>query len=163
MVLNADVRVRRPAEHEELIGRLTTKEGGPFANYWQVLVFAAALGWSRDRREPFDKVGGDAIRYGLFAGSATVSALIDALGVLAHRHDPEIMADDRLPERIRVFEEYANGGLSIIQGELNAVSHQRPMDVILNLCRRGMTRSQSLVEELLGSRFVGFAPPDFGE
>ncbi|MFF0870144.1 DNA phosphorothioation-associated protein 4 [Nonomuraea sp. NPDC003560] len=160
MVLNADIRVRRPLEHEDLIGRLTTKEGGPFPNYWQVLVFAAALGWSRGRRDSFDKAG-EAIRYGLFNNSATVSATIDSMGVLAHEKDAGIMADDRLPERIKVFEEYANGGLAIIQGELNSGAHVRPMDVILSLCRRGMTHTESMVQDILGPRLAGFGTPEF--
>ncbi|MCO6008280.1 DNA phosphorothioation-associated protein 4 [Actinoallomurus purpureus] len=160
MVLNADVRVRRPLEHEDLIGRLVSKEGGPFPNYWQVLVFAAALGWSRGRHEPFEKAG-EPIRYGLFNSSATVSAVIDSMGVLAHPNDAGIMADDRLPERIKVFEEYANGGLSIIQGELNSGTHVRPMDVVLNLCRRGMTPAESMVHDILGPRLTGFGTPDF--
>jgi dnd system-associated protein 4 len=160
MVLNVDVRVRRPLEHDELIGRLTTKEGGPFPNYWQVLVFAAALGWSRGRRESFEKTG-ESIRYGLFSNSATVSATVDSLGVLAHPNDAAIMADDRLPERVRVFEEYANGGLSIIQGELNSGAHIRPMDVVLNLCRRGMTPAESMMQDILGPRLAGFGTPDF--
>ncbi|MBC6456610.1 DNA phosphorothioation-associated protein 4 [Actinomadura sp. HBU206391] len=160
MILNADIRVRRPLEHEDLIGRLTTKEGGPFTNYWQVLAFAAALGWSRGRREQFEKHG-ESIRYGLFNSSATISALIDSMGVLAHPNDAGILAEDRLPERIKVFEEYANGGLAIIQGELNSGAHVRPMDVILNLCRRGVTRAESMVQDILGPQLVGFGMPDF--
>ncbi|GLW23495.1 DNA phosphorothioation-associated protein 4 [Microbispora triticiradicis] len=162
MILNADVRVRRPQEHDDLIGRLTTREGGPFPNYWQVLVFAAALGWSQGRREPFEKAG-EPIRYGLFNSSATVSSTIDSMGVLAYPNDAGVMAEDRLPERIKVFEEYANGGLSIIQGELNRGAHVRPLDVILNLCReQGKPRRGSMVEDILGSRLVGFTTPDFG-
>ncbi|MFI0423561.1 DNA phosphorothioation-associated protein 4 [Spongiactinospora sp. 9N601] len=164
MVLNADLRVRRPQEHEELIGRLTTKEGGPFPNYWQVLVFAAALGWARGRREPFDKHESP-IRYGLFNNSAIVSATIDSMAVLHYSDDAGIdagiMAEERLPERIRVFEEYANGGLLIIQGELNSGVAVRPTDVILNLCRRGMTQAESRVQDILGPRLSDFGTPDF--
>ncbi|MFD0900198.1 DNA phosphorothioation-associated protein 4 [Actinomadura sediminis] len=160
MVHNSDVRVRRPAEHDELIGRLLTKEGGPFPAYWHVLVFAAALGWSRGRREPFEKAG-EPVRYGLFSNSPTVSALVDSMGVLAHPNDATIMGEGRLQERVTVFEEYANGGLSIIQGELNSGAHVRPMDVILNLCRRGMTHAESRVQDIFGPRVVGFGTPDF--
>jgi dnd system-associated protein 4 len=160
MVLNADVRVRRPLEHQELIGRLTAKEGGPFLHYWQVLVFAAALGWSRGRQDPFEK-SDEPIRYGMFNSSATVSAMIDSMGVLAQSEDAGIMADERLPERIKAFEEYANGGLAIIQGELNSGAHVRPMDVILSLCRRGATHAESRMQNILGTRLVGFGTPDF--
>lgn len=160
MVLNADVRVRRPLEHEDLIGRLVSKDDGPFPNYWQVLVFAASLGWARDRRDPFEKAG-EPIRYGLFSSSATVAALIDSMGVLAYPNDAGIMADERLPQRIKVFEEYANGGLAIIQGELNNGSHIRPMDVILDLCRRGLPNTESRMQDILGANLATFNAPDF--
>ncbi|TYB49194.1 DNA phosphorothioation-associated protein 4 [Actinomadura chibensis] len=160
MVLNADIRVRPPQEHHDLIERLLQKNDGLFPTRWQVLLFAAALGWSRQRRDPFEKQA-EPIRYGLFNSSATVAAVIDSIGVLAHPNDATIMADDRLPERIRVFEEYANGGLSIIQGELNA-PHSRPMDVILDLCRRGSTRAERRIQGLFGANMNSeFDPPEF--
>ncbi|MFF0521139.1 DNA phosphorothioation-associated protein 4 [Actinomadura nitritigenes] len=160
MVLNADIRVRPPQEHHDLIERLLQKNDGPFPFRWQVLVFAAALGWSRERRDGFEKFA-EPIRYGLFNSSATIAAVIDSLGVLAHPDDAAIMADDRLHERIRVFEEYAYGGLSIIRGELNA-PHARPMDVILDLCRKGATRTERRIQGLFGANMNSeFEPPKF--
>lgn len=148
-------RIRPPKDKEELIQRLISDEG-PFSTKWEVLVFAAALGWSKERKEPLEKPG-EGIRYGLFANYATVAALIDSLGILHSPNDASIMSDDRLGERISVFEEYANGGLAIIQGELNA-TQSRPIDVLLGLCREAGTQSKSDLRSLFGQ---GFAAPTF--
>ena len=44
--------------------------------------------------------------------------------------DAEILTSARLGEQILIFEEYANGGLSCLQEELNT-RHQQ-LDVVLN-------------------------------
>lgn len=148
-------RIRPAKDKEELIQRLLSDEG-PFSTRWEILVFAAALGWSRERRDPLEKPG-EGIRYALFANYPTVAALIDSLGVLTSPSDASIMSDDRLGERIAIFEEYANGGLAIIQGELNA-TQSRPMDVLLGLCRDAGAESKNDLRSLFGQ---GFTAPTF--
>jgi len=141
MAIPAEYRVRPPKDKEDLIQQLGVEQDGPFATRYQVLTFAAALGWSRGRRGPFT-ASGEPIRYDLFRRHTTIEAFIDALAVLTASNDESggttvdasIMSDERLQERIAIFEEYANGGLAIIQGELNT-TRSRPMDVLLDLCR----------------------------
>jgi dnd system-associated protein 4 len=115
----ADVRVRRPKDKEELIQQMLADGDGPFTTMRDVLLFAAAFGWYRQRHEPLGDTG-EPIRYEVFLRSATAEAFIDSLSVISRPDDPSILADDRLPERIAIFEDYANGGLAELQGEINA-------------------------------------------
>ncbi|GIH25831.1 hypothetical protein Aph01nite_41410 [Acrocarpospora phusangensis] len=144
-------RIRPPKDKENLIQQLSTDQEGPFQTRYQTLIFAAALGWARNRREPLDRPG-EGIRYELFRRHTTIEAFIDSLGVLDASTDASIMSDERLAERIGVFEEYANGGLAIIQGELNAGT--RPMDVLLDFCRQGDSHSveDDDFDEIFGRR-----------
>lgn len=47
-------RFRRPAQHEDLLNELQGKDG-PFRTLVDAIMFAAALGQRKNRREPFDK------------------------------------------------------------------------------------------------------------
>ncbi|MGI5485408.1 DNA phosphorothioation-associated protein 4 [Microtetraspora malaysiensis] len=149
-------RVRPPKDKEALIQQLGADQEGPFQTRYQTLIFAAALGWSRGRRDPLERPG-EGIRYDLFRRHTTVEAFIDSLGVLHASNDASIMSDHRLQERISIFEEYANAGLAIIQGELNA-SRSRPMDVLLDLSRQGDSETSSNEWDDFNSIF---RPPDF--
>jgi dnd system-associated protein 4 len=115
---NLEARIRRPKDKESLIQQLLADADGPFPAMREVLLFAAAFGWSQNRSVSFEE-SGEPIRYGVFNRSATATAFIDALGVAEFPDDPMILADDRLEARIRAFEAYANGGLIAIQEEIN--------------------------------------------
>jgi dnd system-associated protein 4 len=145
---NSEERVRRPKDKEQLIQQLLADADGPFPTMREVLLFAAAFGWSRKHKESFEEFG-EPIRYGVFSRSATAAAFIDALAVAEYPNDPMILADDSLEHRIRVFEAYANGGLGEIQGEINA-SRATVMDVLV-----------SLVEEAGRSEETGDGLADF--
>ncbi|KUM79248.1 DNA phosphorothioation-associated protein 4 [Streptomyces curacoi] len=121
-------RFRRPAQHEDLLNDLTSKDG-PFRTLVEALMFAAALGQRKSRREKFDKPG-EPIRLALMEGRLYGDVLIDMIAAVEVQEDPKILADDRLDERVRIFEEYANGGLSYIRGELNTAA-TRDLDVLI--------------------------------
>jgi dnd system-associated protein 4 len=46
--------------------------------------------------------------------------------------ETEILGDDRVDDRLTIFEEYANGGLEIINERLSA-QHRPPLDTLLDL------------------------------
>jgi dnd system-associated protein 4 len=129
-----EARVRRPKDKEELIQQMLADGDGPFTTMRDVLLFAAAFGWHRQRHEPLGDTG-EPIRYEVFRRSATAEAFIDSLGVISRPNDPSILADDRLAERIIIFEEYANGGLAELQGEINA-SRSTVTEVLAGLVRQ---------------------------
>ncbi|CAM5243561.1 DNA phosphorothioation-associated protein 4 [Streptomyces narbonensis] len=124
-------RFRRPAEHEQLLNDLTSKDG-PFRAMVDALMFAAALGRRKDRRENFDKQG-EPIRLALMEGRQYGDVLIDMIAAAEITDDPKILADERQNERIRIFEEYANGGLNIIRGEINSSGSRDLVLIVGNL------------------------------
>ncbi|MEW2287080.1 MULTISPECIES: DNA phosphorothioation-associated protein 4 [Streptomyces] len=130
-------RFRRPAAHEELISALAGKEG-PFNAMVDVLMFAAVLGRNKEKRKPFDKAG-EPIRLALIEGRQYGDVLIDMIAVAEEPDDPKILADERQPDRVKIFEEYANGGLNYIQGEINASGGHDYVSVISSLVMAALT------------------------
>lgn len=125
----AEPRVKIAKDKAELVKSLkaegaddTTK---PFKDYADVLVFAAALGAKRDRREPFgefSKKDPDPIPYDVFR---KYDKVVKLLAVVATKN-PRVLADNEEAEesRIKIFEEYANAGLEIIDNEIKgSVDH----------------------------------------
>ena len=107
-------RVRRPAQHDQLMKRLAGEEG-PFSTLAEVLTFAAGLGYSEGRREPLT-ASGEQIDFDVFQRLG-VEGLIDMLAAAVH-DDVAILSPDQYDERLTVFEEFANGGLDILQSRL---------------------------------------------
>ncbi|MFE1320749.1 DNA phosphorothioation-associated protein 4 [Kitasatospora phosalacinea] len=112
-----ETRFRRPAEHEDLLNDLTGKDG-PFQAMYEALLFAAALGKRKGQSKSYSK-SSEPVRYALVENRAYGDVLIDVLAVTECPDDAKILADDRLGDRLRIFEEYANGGLHYLQGEIN--------------------------------------------
>ncbi len=148
----ADVRIRRPQEHERLMKELQDAEGG-FGTFRDILLLSAAVGYRFERRVAFTKTAGDPIRYETLTGPAFGETLVNMMAANVAEDDPEIMDANRIEERITIFEEYANGGLEYIQEQVN-VRHQPPALVVGDLVSealgdsRGATRAS--VDELLG-------------
>lgn len=143
-------RFRRPTAHEDLIGALAGKDG-PFSAMVDVLMFAAVLGRHKGKRERFDKAG-EPIRLSVMEGRQYGDVLMDMIAVVEDPDDPKILADERQPERVRIFEEYANGGLNFIQGEINASGGRDYVSIISTLVMDTLTapdERQSDVSELM--------------
>jgi dnd system-associated protein 4 len=119
-------RVRRPKDKEELLTTLTDE--GPFATFREALVFAAALGVCSERRVPFEQ-SSEPIPWEVFG--PTASPTMDMVAAVT-TDELEILADDRVDDRLTIFEEYANGGLEIIRERL-ANDPRPPLDVILDI------------------------------
>ncbi|WP_091115475.1 DNA phosphorothioation-associated protein 4 [Geodermatophilus dictyosporus] len=146
-----DVRIRRPKQHERLLQELRDEAG--FPTFRDGLLFAAALGVRHERREPFTETAGDPIRYETLTVPAFAEAFVSMLAANEVPDDPEVMDDRRLEERVRIFEEYAHGGLSYLQGEIN-VRHQPISAIVCDEVTNALTESEGAeaasVEELLG-------------
>lgn len=115
-----DRRISYSKDKIDIIRRLQHAEdsSGPFARIADALVFAAALGLKRGSRLPLTEPLAEPIRQEVFdrQGYDTMMHLI------AIRADPcpEAIADsdDAVNKRAQAFEQYANGGLAILQEEL---------------------------------------------
>jgi dnd system-associated protein 4 len=118
-------RVRRPRDKEVLVQTLLT-EGG-FPRIRDVLLFSAALGFHRERREPFAETN-EPIRWDTLTDPAHAKTLVSCIAAASNPDDPEILGSGREEERIKIFEEYANGGLEVLQGEVN--KRNEPIDQV---------------------------------
>jgi dnd system-associated protein 4 len=143
-----DVRVRRPQQYEALM--LELRQEAAFATYRDILLFAAAVGAYAQRRVPFTS-SGEPIRYETLKEPMFSETLINMIAA-SEVDDPEIMDSTRAGERVRIFEEYANGGLEYIQEQVN-VRHEPANLVVIGLVTEGLARSGAAeavsVEELL--------------
>lgn len=124
------IRVRRPEDKDELLDRIVDGDGNAFNARYEALTFCAALGYSREKRIPFTNTG-ESIRWEQFqsVGAGALSAML----AVASSDDAEIVAPERIEERIRVFEEYANGGLEVLSNELDMRPKMTPREVVLQL------------------------------
>jgi dnd system-associated protein 4 len=151
MTTATDVRIRRPQHHERLMLELQEEAG--FATFRDILLLAAAVGFQSARRAPFTAAAGDPIRYETLTVPAYSEALINMIAARVAKDDPEIMDDKRIEERVKIFEEYANGGLECIQEQVN-VRHQPAALVVADLVTEALSDSggatAASVEELLG-------------
>lgn len=146
----SDVRVRRPQSFEALMVEL--RDEGGFATFRDVLLFAAAVGQYLRRRVSFASAAGDPIRYETLTAPPFAEAFVNMIAVREEPADAEIMDRERLDERVRIFEEYACGGLEYIQEQVN-VRHQPASDVVLSVVAEavaGLSASHSAsVDELI--------------
>ena len=147
----SDIRIRRPEQHAQLMAEL--QKEALFPTFRDILLFAAAVGYRHDRRTHFSDATGDPIRYETLTTPAFSDTLINMIAANVVTADPEIMDPTRLEERVKIFEEFANGGLEFIQEQVN-VRHQ-PVDlVVLDLVTETLADDAgarpATVEELLG-------------
>lgn len=107
--------IRRPKQFEEMLRKLCQEESKIFLTYKDALVFSACLGYSRGKRQEFER-SSEPVGFHIFKGDYD-AAIFNCIG-LSVTGDPHIMGADRESERIRIFEEYACAGLEIIEEEI---------------------------------------------
>jgi dnd system-associated protein 4 len=118
----ADTRIRIDKNKSELVKRLVSdeKDTAPFRMYVDLIAFAAALGASKRNLVPLGEIANDPapIRQSVFERQG-YDTIINLLAMYNNK-DPLILADseEKDNERTRIFEEYANGGLQILEEEL---------------------------------------------
>ncbi len=132
-------RIKIAKDKVELVKALVASKDttGPFQTYVEVMVFAAALGAKHKKRVPLEGVAKDLspLRQDYFTSSF---ALLINLLAITEIKDIKILGDDDIADeqRIHIFEEYANGGLEILQNELRgAVDYSERLLLILSVER----------------------------
>jgi len=121
-----------------------------FASYRDLLGFAAALGWSLGKPEPFDQTA-EPVAWEVFTNHPGNEALVDMLTAV-QVDDADALSSERLIERIQRFEEYANAGLKALAQMSSADS---TLDALTRLIIDTEVREQAgdldaLITELSG-------------
>lgn len=143
-------RVRRPKDKEDLIERLRVKSGGAFADIRDVILFAATVGFSERRFEPFDATS-EPIRWDTFINRWFSEDLVRLIAV-AHSDEKEVAASDRIMDQLAIFEGYANGGLSVLAERMARTSDAETLEAIIGMFdvaageRKGVDALITLVE-----------------
>ncbi|MCY4306507.1 MAG: DNA phosphorothioation-associated protein 4 [Aestuariivita sp.] len=116
------------------VNKLYDSERSLFPTIRELLCFAALLGYSEDRRIPLDRSEGvEDVSYQQFErGDAEDLIYLLALAVTK---DPEIVKEGREAECAEIFEEYANGGLGVIDNALKAGGGEYPDRDILEMLK----------------------------
>lgn len=126
-------RIHRARDKESVIEALCSGESAIFIEIWQVMLFAAALGYRRGRKLKLGEVdSGKAILPALFDKSAAGPGF-QYLLTLVTDANAEHLADNESNDEVRVtlFEQYANGGLALMLEELEKSSYS--LDSIVRL------------------------------
>ncbi len=143
-------RVRRPKDKEEVIQRLVDPNRGCFSEIRDVLTFAATLGYAHGRREPLAAVK-EPIRWEVAKHRRGTEHLVGMLAVASNPDDKDIAAGSRLNEQIAVYEEYANGGLAILQTALDQ-SPLPPREIVRQLVQEALAAEDDEDDDPLGLR-----------
>jgi dnd system-associated protein 4 len=151
-------RIRVAKDKAELVKALTSADGGtgPFQTFADAIAFAAALGAKHNKRVPLGEISKrepSPIRLEYF-GTMGHEWVIKLLGV-NETNDIKIlslMEEEYEKQRNQIFEEYANGGLEILQIELRgAVDYTERILLLLSAERY---ESEEKPEEFDLSKFL---------
>ena len=110
-------RILRASDKEDLIEELMGNRVGIFREIWRLLLFSAQIGLKAQKREPLRAVEtGKGIDQATFGNSASWPGILYLMG-LVEIGDSGVLASTPEGEdlRVQLFQEYANGGLSIIK------------------------------------------------
>ncbi|WP_066374762.1 DNA phosphorothioation-associated protein 4 [Anabaena sp. CA = ATCC 33047] len=151
-------RIRVAKDKADLVKALTSSDGGtgPFQTFADVIVFAAALGAKHQKRVPLGEISKrepSPIRIEHFA-SVGNDVVIILLGMVETQDINILSTYDAANEtqRHHIFEEYANGGLEILQTELRgAVDYSERILLFLSYER---TQKDEPAEEFDLSKFL---------
>jgi dnd system-associated protein 4 len=106
--------VKRSKTLEATLQKLGGKEASMFPTLREALTFCAMLGYKERRRLPLDpNAGTEDIAGAQYQLNDAVDALF-ALA-LAEAKTSDILRPDREKECVQIYEEYANGGLELVQ------------------------------------------------
>lgn len=113
-------RIAYSKDKTEVIRRLQSGEDstGPFALIADVLVFAASVGIKSKRRRPLAEPLAEPIRQSVF-DRQDYDTMMNLIALHADKRAVVLAdSDDAVDARAKAFEEYANGGLEVLQEEI---------------------------------------------
>lgn len=110
-------RIMRSSDKEEFIQEIMSERVGVFKEIWRLLLFAAQIGIKCERREALQSVeSGKGIDQATFGNSASWPGILHLMSLFSNG-DCTVLAGTSENEeaRILLFQEFANGGLKIMQ------------------------------------------------
>lgn len=161
----SDQRIRTAKDKAELVKSLTAApdNNSPFQTYADVVLFAAVLGAKQRRRVPLGEIskkepGPISLEVFISRGYDPVIKLI----AIAATENINVLSPDRSAferQRVEIFEEYANGGLEILDRELRgAVDYTERILLMLSAIDRwhSLSSGESVTENITGDRPAEF-------
>jgi dnd system-associated protein 4 len=113
----------------------------------EAMMFAALLGHRKGERQPFTD-SDEPIRLSVMEGRPYGDVLLDMLAAVEHDDDPKILGDERQADRVLIFEEYANGGLSYLQTIINRQSAKSLQTIVSDLVLEGLQDRPEVEDEV---------------
>ena len=155
-------RIRVAKDKAELVKSLiaSTDNNSPFQTYADVILFAAVLGSKQKQRLPLGEIskkepGPISSEIFIARGYDPVMKLI----AITATENINVIAPDRSDveqQRIHIFEEYANGGLEIIQQELcGAVDYTERILLMLSTPLERIADPNNITAEFDLRKFLG--------
>ena len=120
-------RIQRATDKEEIIKSLMSDQVGVFKEIWKLLLFAAQIGMRNNDRKPLKATdAGKGIDQSTFGNCPAWPGVLYLMS-LAETQNSNILSgsSEAEDERISIFQEYANGGLAILQDFFTG----RPLDL----------------------------------
>jgi len=115
MVLNRKsaqrLSVKRDSDKREIIE--TLQEIDVYEHYYEVLFFAAAVGYKEQKKSKIKKPMGDPIPFETFKNITNFPGLYYLIG-LSEFGSEEALKKENEREVVEIFQEYANGGLEVL-------------------------------------------------
>lgn len=110
-------RIHRATDKEEIIQLLMSEQVGIFKEIWKLLLFAAQIGYKNGRQESLNAIdSGKGIDQSTFGNCPAWPGILYLMS-LADTEKTDVLGGSSASEdeRIILFQEYANGGLSILR------------------------------------------------
>ena len=106
--------VRRSKRYETTLQRLGGKDAKMFSTLREALTFCAVLGYKERRRKPLEpNAGTEDIAGAQYFNNESVDILFAI--ALAETKGSDILRIERERDCVQIYEEYANGGLDLVQ------------------------------------------------
>jgi len=132
--------IRRPMIGREDFLKSLAEDHEIFETMRDALVFAAAVGFSHERREEFVS-NPNSIAWSTMAGNQFFEQVLLMITASISGETPEQLGESGMRERAKAFEEFACGGLTVIKEEMSR--GLSPEDAVLSLIGKRITELNS--------------------
>jgi len=141
-------RIQRATDKEDVIKLLTQSPNAPFKEIWRLMLFAAMLGYREKQREPLQHIDtGKGIDDRIFSNSPIWPGFLYLLSLACTGNADALSGSEESSEqRITLFEEFANGGLTILKDQLETGSYS--LDALSHYVATNMDHTENKAEEL---------------